>query len=243
MSSILIAEVALLLGLTMVFTYVAFQMRFGNVATKKIVGQQSIGIVLILLLVLGFARLLPDEWQWASSWLSSLTTALGMWAAFLIFSFVRGKSGTLLAQIPRYTKMPGVLLGLLGLMVVWLLWAEVSFSKDVLRTVSSIAFWISVVVLMFLTNRQSALITDTGFYHFNTILKWQQVKSYEWTAQLGGVDILVLELKRRPRLLRFTALRIPSQYKEALEEILASRVAAQPDVQPHQEEPHDLTLQ
>ena len=75
-------------------------------------------------------------------------------------------------------------------------------------------------------------ITEKGFYSNGKIADWPTIRTYSWSKQINGIEFLVLHLKGRWPIFATASIPIPSKSREAVDQLLLRRGAAQHGVQP-----------
>lgn len=77
-----------------------------------------------------------------------------------------------------------------------------------------------------LSRRDKILVTEDGLYFHQSLIKWPRIKRLAWAEYRKDAATLVIQIAGRPFLFNVEEIRIAADKQEAVNQFLASRVAA-----------------
>ncbi len=206
--------------------YVTVQ-NYGKSLAKRLMPNMAFVSVLIVLVFGLLAVLLPVD---ADTFLSVLFFAIAVfsWGRVIVLLFKHPKESKVLLDLgPAYQVSSNLILFFVVLGIGFILLAL--WAKHVYYV-----FWGLMVLAQaawyYLRNGERALITDDGLQVSSNAIRWTRIKSFEWANEIKGKAILVVQLRKRPRLLDIQVVQIPAAYKDDTNRLLVEHVVRSPTV-------------
>ncbi len=184
----------------------------------------AIGVTVLVLsgvqIVSDFVRHIAILDLWMILYMILIVTA---WTVVLIAMVSSKRAGVVLLSWRNDNQIPWWGVGVIAIGTIALSYHYLSAEGAYYRTLAMF----SVAAFIVFANVTPWLVTERGLYRLDKIADWQAIQAYVWLKKNDNRAALVLILKRRWTFLAKATVYVPSEKKEAVDQLLLQHGAAQ----------------
>ena len=222
--------IGLMLGLVVIVTplfYWTSRSRFGPRIAREQIPEIIIGTTSLVVFVTLNNATKGEQWSAIKAFVWSSFAAL-LWITFAMLALRRPRTSEVLLNLGRLHKGQVWLLLFFGSIGTIALLMGLGLPSDSTSKaeVLSICVWVwSFGIVLALMSRKGTLFTEEGIRTGYIGFSWDQIKEYIWSDMNKDHHYLLFKIKRRLPLANTSILDVPSEVRQAVNDIVIQRTS------------------